>query len=140
LAFFLSILTCVLLSILTGLILAFSNGEEGAMFGSYLFYFALFAFFSFGTFQNKTRNIVSGISINLFSWMLYFLPLLLTSMYYEGQQSAYNELVNPTYSFDYETIKLHLFYAEIIGLIIFIIAIPTLLHRFYRRWYALPEE
>jgi hypothetical protein len=139
-AFFLSILTCVLLSILTGLILAFSNGEESSMFGSYLFYFALFAFFSFGTFQNRTRNIVSGISINVFSWMLYFLPLLLTSMYYEGQQSAYNELVNPAYSFDYETMKLHFFYAEIIGIIIFIIAIPTLLHRFYLRWYALPEE
>ena len=139
-AFFLSLLTSVLLSILTGLILAFSSGEESSMFGSYWFYLAFFTFFSLSVFQQKKRNIVVGISINLFSWMIYFLPLVIVAMYYSDLEQQYRSEAYTNYSIDYDAMQLHFLYAELIGIAIFILAVPTLLHRLYRRWYALPEE
>ncbi|MFM2284854.1 MAG: hypothetical protein RLZZ543_351 [Bacteroidota bacterium] len=139
-AFFLSLLTSILLSILTGLILAFSGGSENSIFSSYFFYFMLFGLMAIGVIQSQTRSVINGIAINIFSWLIYFLPLVITTMYYNGLRNDYNEMNIPYQSFDSDAMERAIFYSEIIGLILFLIAIPTLLHRLYRKWYALPEE
>jgi hypothetical protein len=138
--FFLSLLVAVLLTVFTSLVLAFTSGDEDSFFGSYIFYTCTFAIIALVSMKNKTRNVISGISINIFSWLLYFFPLLLTSMYYEHDRDRFNETNLPYESYNYEAMQQALFYSEILGLIIFLIAIPTLFHILYRRWYSLPEE
>ncbi len=140
-AFFLSLLTSVLLSVLTGLIMAFSSGDGNSLNGCYFFYLLVFTVLSFSVFQNKTRNIITGISINLFSWMIYFLPIIITAMYYEGlKEEYYRTQTNYSPPFDYDAMTHAIFLSEIIGFALFLVLIPTLLHRFYRKWYSLPEE
>ena len=131
--FFLSLLAAVVLSILTALFMAFSYRSEAAFFGWVIFYFFLFLVISLSVWRNKTRNVVTGISINLFLFLIPLIPLCIVSYYY-------TTLDYPYYEGFYENKERHLFLAEIGGLVLLLVLIPTYIQAAYRRWYSSPEE
>jgi hypothetical protein len=129
-AFFLALLTGVILTVLTALMMAFS-GSASLFFVMMTFYFFIFTWLTILALQAKTRNTVTGISINLFLWMLPFIPLCLVAAYYEGR----NYYVD---SGREQVIALQR--AEWIGLGALLIALVLLMPKVYRRWWAAPEE
>jgi len=142
--FFLTVLTGVLLVILSSLIIAFSQGNESGMLGMMIFYLLLFTFISLTVFSNENRNPVTGIAINMFTAFIAFAPLIITTLYFESNEwsdlhKGY-EYDDPRYIAYREMVHRSIFYAEILGFVLFAILLPTLIHRLYRRWYALPEE
>jgi hypothetical protein len=137
--FFLSILTSIILLILTSLIISFSNGSESSVSGWLMFYSILFLCGSIFTWKSKKRNIISGISINLFTILLSFIPLIITGYYYANLREAYRFTDKP-FPIPAEVIAKHFYYAELSGLLIFLLALPVLIHKLCRKWYALPEQ
>jgi small-conductance mechanosensitive channel len=131
--FFLSLLGAVVLSILTALFMAFSYRSEAAFFGWVIFYFFLFLVISLSVWRNKTRNVVAGISINLFLFLIPLIPLCIVSYYY-------TTLDYPYYDRFYEERERHLLLAEVGGLVLLLVLIPTYIQAAYRRWYSSPEE
>jgi hypothetical protein len=136
--YFLSLLAAVLLTVLTGLFMAFSSYSATALQGWCIFYCILFFCISLTAIKSRTRTVVSGIGLNLFVLMIYFLPLLMVSYYYSQLEQA--RRYNPTIKINYETEMMHMQVAEIGGFILLLILIPTLIHFLYRKWFAAPEE
>ena len=131
--FFLSLLTGIILSILTSLILAFSRHNGDAFFEWILFYLVLAFGLSLTTFTMRKRSVFAGIAINLFLWLLPFIPLCIVANYYVDQK------YNPDRTeYEYALQQQHLFWAEIGGLLLLLVAIGTLMHKLYRKWYAAP--
>jgi len=137
--FFLTVLAGVLLLILSSLIIAFSQGNESGMLGMMIFYLLLFTFISLTVFSNKNRNPVTGIAINMFTAFIAFAPLIITTLYFKSNEML-GWMDDPRFIAYEEMVHRSIFYAEILGLVLFAILLPTLIHRLYRRWYALPEE
>jgi hypothetical protein len=139
--FFLSLLTAVILTILSSLTLAFIRSSDTLGFIWLIFYTILFAALSLSTFSSRKRSLVSGISINLFTILITFLPLTIVCYYYELLRKEY---YNSSMSFydviDYEVMHRNILIAEITGFVLLLVLIPTLIHKLYRRWYALPQE
>jgi hypothetical protein len=134
--FFLSILTGIILAILTSLVLAFSRRNGEAFFEWIIFYFILSFGLSLTTFTMRKRSVFAGIAINLFLWLLPFIPLCIVANYYADQK------YDPDYRFEHEYAlqQLYLFWAEIGGLLLLLVALGTLMHKLYRKWYAAPEN
>lgn len=133
--FFLTILTVCVISILTALFLALGSSKISGFFITLIFYFVVFTAVALLAWQSKTRNVVVGICINLFVAMLTFMPLIVVAFAYAvyDQSKPYNKVIEDNrYAW--------LFAAEIVGPIILLIALLTLIHKMYRRWYALPED
>jgi hypothetical protein len=137
--FFLSLLTSIILLILTSLIISFSNASESSVPGWLIFYSILFLCGSIFTWKSKKRNIISGISINLFTILLSFIPLIVTGYYYANLREAYRVTDKP-FPIPSEIVTQHLFYSELLGLLLFLITLPIFIHNVYRKWYALPEQ
>jgi hypothetical protein len=133
-AFFLSLLTSVILIVLTALMMAFGGGIS-TFLGMMVFYFLVFASVSVFVFFSSERSTLTGIAMNLFLWLLPFIPLCFVSIYWEEQARSYDYR-----SYDYETQVLSFQMAEWIGLGILIILLATYIPRLYRRWFAAPEE
>lgn len=131
--FFLSLLTAVVLTILTTLFIAFTFYSNDGFFNWILFYFFLFFAGSFLVFVKGKRSVFAGISINLFTMLLPFIPLCLVASYYE--QKMYRD-----YELYYDKMQQSLKVAEWIGIILFLIALVSYIHVLYRNWYASPEE
>ena len=142
--FFLTILTGLLLLIISSLIIAFSKADELGMLAMIIFYLLLFAFISVTVFSNSNRNAVTGIAINLFTALITFAPLAIVALYYEinswSDQFPTLPYDHPLYVAHREMVQTHIFMSEVLGFVLFAVLLPTLIHRLYRRWYALPEE
>lgn len=137
--FFLSLLTGIILTIITSLFVAFSSSyQENSVLIWYIFYTVLFLGLSLSVFKIKNRTIVSGISINLFVLTITFLPIIIVTLYYNNIHSTMYGYESE--KFDYAEMYRNIQYAEIGGLVLLIVLLPTLIHNLYRQWFALPED
>jgi hypothetical protein len=131
--FFLTALTGVVLAILSGLFIAFTNGRDITFYMLMICYFILFTFISFTI--KKTRTLLHGISLNFFFFTLPIIPLIIASFYlelnYKNYYDRYHHYFNKTPYY---------IGAEIIGFILLLILIEPLFKKLYRAWYAAPEE
>ncbi len=137
-AFFLSVLTGVILSIITTLLSAFFNYKIASSLLWMLIYFAAFATIASFVAKNKTRNIITGICINLFVMMVAFVPVIAVSYYQTFFQSSYSDYDTRVYNYD--IIKKIELFAEFAGPLLLIVLLPTYIHWLYRKWYSLPQE
>ncbi|HEX6428645.1 MAG TPA: hypothetical protein VF008_13210 [Niastella sp.] len=135
--FFLTLLAGVLLSIFTAFVLAFSRVEESTIFIWLIAYTILFFAGSLITWSNKKRKAVTGIMINLFVFLVPIFPLLFIGYYYRSLSESYYVNQIPI---DLSYIKKYFIYAEIGGILLFLILLATYIGKVYRRWYSLPEN
>lgn len=142
--FFLSLLVMVLLTIISGLFIAFSRGYSGDNFTIfwYFFYFIIALIISLTTFSARKRNIVQGIAINIFTLAVSFVPILIVVLYYSIVERKLDGLIWDLYlqSTAYQIKSILFFSVEIAEIVILFILIPTLIHQLYKKWYALPEQ
>jgi hypothetical protein len=135
--FFLSLLAAIVLSILTALFMAFSYRSEAAFLGWIIFYFLLFLVISLFIWRSKTRSVVTGISLNLFLFLIPLIPLCIVSYYYASLNYAYSDIyISETYL----NKDRNLFLAEVVGFVLLLALIPTYIQAAYRKWFAAPEE
>ena len=78
--FFLSILTAVLLMIITGLFMIVGNGGESSVFSFIILYYFIFTGIALSIFAAKKRNVVQGISLNLFLFATPFIPIIFVAL------------------------------------------------------------
>lgn len=135
--FFLSLLAIVLLMLLTGLTMAlsYSNNEGEQVLVMMLLYFVTFAIVSLTVFSSKRKNVFTGISINIFTLSVYFVPMIIAGIIIKSQSRKYYY----DYNQDYLKYNYLMYWAEYVGAALLLILIPTLIHKMYKRWYALPE-
>ena len=138
--FFLSVLAGVLLTIISGLILVISGGNEEASLLSFMIvYYAVFAILALSIFKINTRKAPQGIGLNLFLFATPFIPIIFVALYKASQyRNLYNE--NDYFFNDPEKTALYFLIAEIAGSVILLILIQPLFKRLYRKWYSVPEE
>lgn len=136
--FFLSLLTGVLLTILTSLILAFSSPIDFVAMVVTAVYILSFFVLSSLAWRNGKQQMVTGISLNLFVLFVAFLPIcILSGLYsYADFHSGYQEALD----YDFNVREMHYLYAEIGGIVLLLLLLPTYIHEAYRKWYALPEQ
>lgn len=145
--FFLSVLTAVLLSILTGLMLMGSGGgSEGENFFIFLvFYYLLFGVLSLVIFTARSRSVFQGIALNLFTFLTPFMPLVVTSLYVISKRYAYlhNRTIEGSVYYaikdDFDSGPVYLL-AELAGPFLFLILLQFLIRILYRKWQAAPEQ
>jgi hypothetical protein len=139
--FFLSLLTAVVLSILTGLFLSISSSNEGAFFTWAIFYFIIFSVLSATIINARRRSLIPGIGLNLLVFITPFMPLIITASYYSALRRKYEygfEWGKHKHLFINE--KFHYFIAEIGGFILLLVLLATLYQMAYKKWYSLPEQ
>ncbi len=137
--FFLSVLTAVLLTILTGLIMVLSYGQKDISLLSFIIvYYAVFLILAVSVFKTNVRTAVQGIGLNLFLFMTPFIPLVIVSLYLEIQQR--NLFNDPEMDRSYYDSNLYYLTAEIAGSVILFILLQPLFKKLYRKWFAAPEE
>lgn len=141
--FFMSLLTLLVLSILTGLMLVMSaSNTEISLFYFLLFYYLLFAALSVAVFSATRRSLAQGIALNIFTWATPIFPLILTKIYLYATAYPYNEWVLSAEALekrDHLVQQLWLL-AEWAGPVLFLLLLQWLLRKLYRRWYALPTD
>ncbi len=140
--FFLSLLTLVVLSILTGIIVALFNLREKGLLTMMLLYFLALFTFAVTAYRSRVRSVFKGIALNLVVLSTTFVPLMAVGLYYAILRWYYREIeFYDYYHYDiYPNKDFHLFLAEIGGLVLFLVLVETLFKRLYRSWYAAPEE
>ena len=139
--FFLSLLSAVVLTILTSLFIAIGNSEN-SFFVWVIVYFILFGSISAFIANSRSRNLFSGIGLNLFVFMTPFMPLVVTAYYYQilRERYFYSNYYKPDeYGKLFENEEYHLFLSEIGGTLLLILLLATLYHKAYKKWYSLPE-
>jgi hypothetical protein len=135
--FFLSLLAALVLLILSALFVAVANIGTFGILLMLVLYYLVFAIITGSTNQFKTRTAINGIAINITVFCTYFLPMIITELYYEWQYKIHeNDLL---YSRTYEGRSFASTMAEIAGLILFIILLEPIFKKQYKKWYALPE-
>lgn len=142
--FFLTLLSLVLISVISGLLIAFSHNYNGInpVYYYYIFWWILVLFLALISFNNNVRNVFSGIAINLFTLSVAFVPLIIINLYYDWLSSQYDSLHWQDYvkSTAYQIRSVVLLAAEIGGSLVLLILLPTLIYKLYRNWYALPQQ
>jgi hypothetical protein len=137
--FFLSVLTGVLLTIISGLIMVFDRGTEGSTLLSFMIlYYAVFAILAFSIFKTNTRKAAQGIGLNLFLFSTPFIPLIFVALNWARRYSDQYNINEPL--IDAETMAKYYLIAEIAGSVILLILIQPLFKKLYRKWYSSPEE
>lgn len=138
-AFFLSLLTAFVLLILSSLLSVFVSNKGIPSVIVYLGFFTLFAIFGSLVVRSKKRNIIVGISINLFVMMVAFVPSISLSLYelLTYSRPLYASGLNDDMIEHYKTYQL---YAEVLGILILLVLIPTYIHWLYKKWFALPQD
>ncbi len=140
-AFFLSLLTAAVLSILSGLFVAILNFRETGIFILMLLYFLIFLLLAARIFKSNKRSLISGIALNAVVLMIPFIPIIIVGFYYSINTYQYYEYGNFDYNPEYYLQKqLHFTIAEISGGLILLVLIETLFKRLFRLWYASPED
>lgn len=137
-AFFLSILTVIILMVITGVLLAFVRGDVQAIYAVCITYYFLFLITAIAGNAKGTRTTLVGIALNIVTFFTFLLPLFCTMMYYEWleKQYRYGEYP-PGFS---ETKDLYFRLAEIAGFVLFFILLQPLFKKLYRNWFSKPEE
>lgn len=131
--YFISLLAAFILYLLTFLIGLLFNQSVGFYFIWVFFCFAASIIAATFVFQNKQRVFVTGIGINIFVMMVAFMPMTLVGYINAiGKHQYADGRYKPM--FDYYV------HAEILGIVGFLILLPTYIYRLYRKWYALPED
>ena len=142
--FFLSLLAAGILTVLTGIFIAMASYNDDPFFVWAICYFVLFTVLSALIFNSRYRNVVSGIALNLLVFMTPFMPLIITSYYYEKLHRKYSLILYKEDDRTYEQLfgneKLHMFMAEIGGGLLLLLLLATLYQMAYKKWYALPEQ
>jgi hypothetical protein len=137
--FFLSVLTAVVLSILTGLFMVFARGESEITFMSFLVvYYLVFAGIALTTFRAKVRTAVHGIAINLFIFATPFIPLLFVAL--NEAIHRRNRYSNPYNISEPHNTELYFLIAEIVGTVLLLVLLEPLFKKLYRKWFAAPEN
>jgi hypothetical protein len=134
--FFLSLLSGVLLTIFTGLILAFSDVHNASFPGCMIGYTLLFFVGTIFTFSLTKRSVLNGILINLFVFLVPVLSLLVADLIYELKKEQYYREYGNAHIF----VDRYFLYAEIGGAVLFLVLLATYINKLYRRWYSLPEN
>ena len=139
--FFLSVLTAILLTIISGLSLVFSVGdEEGVLLSLTIVYYVLFAIMALSVFRTRIRTAVQGIGLNLFLFMTPFIPLIFVALNEAMKiRRRYNEFDN-VYVQEPDNSALYFLIAEVGGSLMLLILIQPLFKKLYRKWYSAPEE
>jgi len=137
--FFLSVLTGVLLSIITALIMAVSDGSGSSILSFMIFYYAVFIVLALSILGVRVRKAVQGIGLNLFVFMTPFIPWIFVQLNRSMKERRYYEEEDMLL---YKTVNWSLYFllAEIAGALILLILVHTLFKKLYRRWYSAPEE
>jgi len=138
--FFLSLLAAVVLTIVTGLFIAMAPYNNHSFFMWTIAYFILFMVLSALIFNSRYRNVISGIALNLLVFMTPFMPLIITSYYYDSLRDKYDNYPYKQYEHLFENEQLHMFYSEIGGGLLLILLLATLYQMAYKKWFALPEQ
>jgi hypothetical protein len=136
--FFLSLFVSVLLVMISGLLGAFLSLEEFGVYYLMLFYILLFFIFTCTIFNSKRKSKIQGIALNLFSLVVAFIPLLIVSIYNEIISNRYRD--SPIYPIYYADFDIRIQIAELVGILLLMVVIPTFIYKSYRKWYALPDE
>jgi hypothetical protein len=137
--FFISLLVAVLLLMLSGLFVAFLGLEEIGILNLMLFYIATFCVLSSKTFKSLKKSRLTGVSLNIFAASIGFVPIIIVFLYYAHLREKYRN-TNFQIDYDYTYFAFNLQWAEVVGIILLLIMIPTFLYSCYRKWYALPDE
>jgi hypothetical protein len=136
--FFLSLFVSVLLMMISGLLGAFLSLEEIGIYTLIFLYILMFFISTFSIFKSTSKSIIQGIALNLFTLVIGFLPLIIVFYYNEIISSRYGD--SPDYYSYYAEFEVRIQVAEVLGILLLIILIPTLIYKAYRKWYALPDE
>lgn len=134
--FFLTLLTAIILTIITTLLLTTSRSEGDLAFGTFVFYYLVFAGTSMAVYSTSTRRAITGIALNLFVFSTTFLPLVLYGWYYSIEDRK--DIVRS--SAYYEQKELNFLVAEIAGAVLLLALIETVFKPLYRKWWAQPEN
>lgn len=140
--FFLSLLAGVVLSILTGIFIAMAPYGE-TVFGTWIIaYFMIFILISAFIFNSKTRHVIPGIGLNFLVLMTPFIPLVITSLYYDSLRKKYfyNAETWVGYGQYFKNEEFHYHLAQIGGFLLLILLLATLYQMAYRKWFSLPEQ
>lgn len=131
--FFLSLLVGFILSVLVGVFSALFN----LSFTELLFFqlilwggFLSIAFLS----ANGIRNVIRGIALNLSLLTVFFIPIVINSIYWESQ---------PDWPYEYaiyaQTVQDSMIRAEWIGALLLMVFLYFIAFPLYRNWFADPE-
>lgn len=138
--FFLSILTCIVLLILTALMLAFSHNSdiESVYIFCLVYYLCFFALTIIGA-SRPIRSTITGIALNIVTFCTFLVPIIAVQLYYEGQDKLYR--INDNFPSGYhETKTMLVLITEIGSILLFLLLLQPVFKRFYRSWFAKPEE
>ena len=139
--FFLSVLTAVLLTIITGLLMVISQGDEVTMLSFMIVYYVVFAVLALSIFKTGIRKAVQGIGLNLFLFATPFIPLIFFALNEARRYNRYSYPAENDFAVrDPGQAVLYYLIAEIAGLVILVILIQPLFKKLYRKWYSAPEE
>lgn len=137
-SFFLTLLVGFVVSVLTGITSALMNLEfSGVMI------FGLMIWCGFMTLMwianRGIRDKIRGISLNLVTITVYFLPLIVNAIYWDQQRHWMyrSDMDSSVYS---ECMARSMARAEWVGLLVLGVFVYAIAYRFYRNWYAAPEE
>jgi MFS family permease len=138
--FFLSLLAAGVLTILTGIFIAMAPYNDDSFFLWTICYFILFMILSVLIFNSRYRNVVSGIALNLLVFMTPFMPLIITSYYYDSLRERYSHYLYKEYEHLFKNEGLHMFLSEIGGGVLLLLLLATVYQMAYKKWFALPEQ
>jgi hypothetical protein len=138
--FFLSVLTAVLLSIITGLLMVIGQGDEVSVLSFMIVYYVLFAILTLSIFKTGIRKAVQGIGLNLFLFATPFIPLIFVALNEARYYNRYSDSLGVYQERDPAQTALYFLIAEIAGSVILVILIQPLFKKLYRKWYSAPEE
>jgi len=138
-AFFLTLLSCIVLAILSALALAFSRSDEKAVYILYLVYYLIFIGIVVAGISNGTRNTITAIALNIVTFFTFTIPLICTLLYYVGQEQLYRyqSTYPPGY---YEKKDLLFLLAEVTGILLTLLLLQPVFKWLYRNWFAKPVE
>jgi len=138
--FFLSLLTAVVLSILTGLFVAISPYSEGSFYTWMIIYYIIFCVLSALVITAKNRNVVSGIALNLAVFITPIMPLIITAAYYSALHKKYDYIYRwESYDRFFQNEEYHYFLAEIGGFVLLFLLLATFYQKAYKKWFSQPE-
>jgi len=139
--FFLSLLAGVVLTIFTSIFIALSGHTDSAFQMWFIAYFVIFTVISAFIFNSAKRSVITGIGLNFLVTMTPFLPLVITTMYYDSLREKYFKTLRwEQYEHVFKNETLHYRLSEVGGFLLLIILLATVYQMLYKKWYSLPEE
>jgi hypothetical protein len=136
--FFLSLLTAVVLSVLTGLFMLVDySGDETSLLSFIIVYYVVFAAIALTIFGAGVRRAVQGIGLNIFMFMTPFMPVVFLAI--NDAMHRYN-YYTAKYIEQPRHTEMDYFSAEIIGAVVMFVLIELLFKKLYFKWFAAPEN